>query len=325
MKSFNMLNNKIGDLAEKFAVKGKVKLVGSNQRRGQLFTSDYDLLAEIKGKPDLLARYFKEVMLDISKKQYYFMDFKAGLDKRLLFDFNEDDLQAYLKNELIPESYKKHILDSKGEERVKLIRDLFILRWQPKDIIDGFVTLVDGEKYALKDALMDDTTIKLDIVIPVGDRFAEVSELYVYKHPVDDSKSVLQSLADDIEMYRHSNSMKSLKRLFSMLELTNSEDPRLQKLEAFFNSEYGLLNKCANDLSILLLLTEKHTVPFTKIVSNLQMIKENLALTTLASKQIILSLDKITSKTYRVVCEKMITYLRGLINPKAKDLLRSLE
>jgi hypothetical protein len=55
------------------------------------------------------------------------------------------------------------------------------------------------------------------------------------------------------------------------------------------------------------------------------MIKENLALTTLASAHEILSLDKITSKTYRVICEKMITYLRGVINPEAKDMLRTIK
>ena len=325
MKTIDMLNNKIGAIAEKFAVKGKIKLVGSTQRRGQFFTSDYDIQTELKGRADTLANYFKEVMINIPKKQYYFMDFKAGLDKRLVYDFNEDDLQTYLKNPLISASYKKKIREAKGEHRVKLIRDLFILRWTPKDIVDGFIALVDGTKYSLKDALQDDTTIKLDIIIPVGDRFVEVSELYRYKQSVDDKKAIVQSLADDIEMYRHSNSMKSLKRLFSILEKTDAKDTRLQQLEMFFNSEYGLLNKCANDLAILLLLTAKHTIPFSSVVSNVQMIKENLALTTLASAHKILSLDKITSKTYRVICEKMITYLRGVINPEAKDLLRTIK
>jgi hypothetical protein len=319
MKTTNMINAKIGSLIERFAIKGKVKLVGSNQRRGALFTSDYDISTELHGRPAVLAYYFKKVMQEIPKKDYYFMDFKAGLDKRLVYDF--EDLNKYLQNPLIRASYKKKILASKGEAQVKLIRDLFILRWTPADITNGFVKLIDGTKYSLEDALQDDTTIKLDIVIPVGDRYAEVSEMYMYKQSEVDNDEVLHSLADDIELFRHENTMKSLKRLYSIIFLKNPKDLRLHKLDEFFNSEYGLLNKCANDLAILLLLTSKHTVPFQNVLSNLQMIKENISLSSVAEKQKVLLLDTVSAKNMRKICEKMISYLRGLINPVAKELL----
>jgi hypothetical protein len=322
MKTTDMLNNKIGALIERFAVHGKVKLVGSQQRRGQLFTSDYDISTQLSGRPETLARYFKAVMQAIPKKDFYFMDFKAGLDKRLVYDFNDDDISTYLKNQLIPAAYKRKIRAAKGEARVKLIRDLFILRWTPADIIQGFIKLVDGTKYSLEEALQDDTTIKLDIVIPVGDRFAEVSEKYMYMQTVPNGSQIMRSLADDIEMFRHENSMKSLKRLFSILEINDAKDWRLARLEAFFNSEYGLLNKCANDLDILLLLTEKHAIPFKTVVSNLQMIKENLASTVAASSVKILTLDSVTVHNYRKISEQLIKYLRGVINPVAKDVLR---
>jgi hypothetical protein len=55
------------------------------------------------------------------------------------------------------------------------------------------------------------------------------------------------------------------------------------------------------------------------------MLKENLALTSVASKRKILMLNKITIKNYREIINKMIEYLRGLINEPAKQLLRSLE
>jgi hypothetical protein len=77
-KTLDLLNNKIGTLVDKFAIHGKVKLVGSQQRRGQLFTSDYDLLTQLKGRPELLARYFKEVMLDIPKKKILFHGLQGG-------------------------------------------------------------------------------------------------------------------------------------------------------------------------------------------------------------------------------------------------------
>lgn len=324
MKTIDMVDNTIGELVEKFAVKGKVKLIGSNQQRGLLYVSDYDIMTTIKGRAETLANYFKKVMEEIPKKDYYFMDFKAGLDKRLVYDFDEDNLKEYLQNPLISKSYKDKILKSKGEDKIKLIRDLFILRWTPHDIINGYVNLVDGSKYSLVDALQDDTIIKLDIIIPVGNMFAEVSENYIYKQEPTDTKQIIKDLSNDIEKYKYKNTMKSLKRLYSIISLKNPNDKRLLKLEEFFNSQYGLINKVANDLDVLLLLNEKHTIQWIKLYDNLQLLKERLALTDIVSKKQILKLNKINSKSFVSVCEDMITYLRGLINPVAKKLLSSI-
>ena len=76
---------------------------------------------------------------------------------------------------------------------------------------------------------------------------------------------------------------------------------------------------------VLLLLTEKHDIAFDKIVSNVQMLKENMALSSVASKKQILKLNKITPKNYKNIISNMIEYLRKLINPAAKKLLHSLE
>ena len=322
-KSIEMLNNAVGTIINKFGIHGKIKLVGSQQRRGLLYVSDTDILTLLQGRPELLARYFREVVQEIPKRSYFFMDMKCGLDKRLLFSFDSDDLEEYLQNPLIPRSYAKKVMEAKGEDRVKLIRDLFILRWTPAEIIAGVKKLIDGTEYTLSEALLDNTIIKLDIIIPVADRYAEVSEMYIYKQ--DQTGDVAKSLASDIELYRHKNSMKSLKRLYSIIEAENKNDARLPKLADFFNSEYGLLNKSANDLAVLLLLTDKHDIPFEKIFSNLQYIKENLALTTIVSKPKILMLNKITAKNYRAKVEKLIEYLRSKINPVAKDFLKNIE
>jgi hypothetical protein len=54
------------------------------------------------------------------------------------------------------------------------------------------------------------------------------------------------------------------------------------------------------------------------------MIKENLASTAAASKEKVLTLDTVTVHNYRKVIEKLIKYLRGVINPVAKDVLRGI-
>jgi len=316
-----MLNNNVGDLIEKFAINGKMKLIGSNAKRGLLFTNDYDIITKLKDRAEILANHFKKVIQEIPKKDYYFMDFKAGLDKRLVYDFDNDNLEEYLKNPLITKKYKLNIRNSKGEERIKLIRDLFILRWKPQETINGYVKLVDGSHYSLVDALKDNTIIKLDVIIPVGERLAEVSENYIYRQSKPDDKQIIKDLADDIEKYKYDNTMKSLKRLYSIMKLDKPNDKRLDKLEEFFNSQYGLINKVANDLALLLDLKEKHNVPFKLMYDNIQMLKEQLALTNLVSKKKILELDKINEKNYDLI-NNYILYLRGIINPEAKELLR---
>jgi hypothetical protein len=314
----------VGDLIHKFSITGKCKLIGSTQYRGQLFTSDYDIATTLKGRAGTLAHHFKKVIESIPTKSYYFMDFKAGLDERLVFDFEKDTLETWLKDPLIPEAKRKEIRDAKGEARVKLIRDVFILRWTPEDITRGYVLLCDGTKYPLEDALQDDTIIKLDVVIPVGNGFAEVSENYHYRQQTDNLESVVKQLADDLEKYRWTHSMKSLKRLYSILELTNPKDARLPVLTQFFNSEAGLINKVTRDLELLLLLTEKHAIPFRKIQANVQMLKERLACTTLVSPRQVLGLNKLTQRNYRNTLEKLVAYLLSITNPLAKALLQKL-
>jgi len=320
-----MLDNKLSTIIHKFAVKGKVKLIGSNQYRGFLFGTDYDISTVLKGRAETLANHFKQVIQTIPKRSYYFMDFKCGLDKRLIYDFDKDSLSEYLENPLIPKTYKEKIKDATGEDRVKLIRDLFILRWTPQDITKGYLVLVDGKPYPLVEALQDDTIIKLDIVIPVGNSFAEVSENYYYRQsPENENGSLVQALSDDIEKYKHENSMKALKRLYSILTLTSPKDSKLEVLEIFFNSQIGLINKVKNDLELLLLLTEKYFIHFDKIVANVQQLKERLASTTLVSPTKLLSLDKITPSNFRKKIQKVIDYLLSIMNPVAKKLLKRI-
>ena len=318
-----MIDNKIANFIHKFSVQGKVKLIGSSQYRGMLFTTDYDITSKLEGRAEILADHFKKVMQSIPKKSYYFMDFKCGLDKRFIFDFDKDNLDKYLQNPQIPKAYKEEIMNATGEEQVKLIRDLFILRWSPHDITRGYVLLIDGKHYSLEEALEDDTIIKLDIIIPVGDRFAEVSENYYYKQ--SPTESITKQLADDIEKYKHKNSMKSLKRLYSILQKVNPNDSRLTILRDFFNSEIGLINKVKNDLELLLTLTDKHPISFDKITSNVQILKENLSNTTLVSPTKIKLLNTIKPLNFRNIIQSIIDYLLDIMNPVAKTLLKKLQ
>jgi hypothetical protein len=284
MKTTEMIQDAVAKPIHKLAVHGKYKLIGSNAKRGLLYTSDYDIYDKVNDKPSILANYFSK--LDFSKM--YFMDFKAGKDP-----------------------YQP---DGK-------------LRWTPRELKQKFKYLNDGKtKIDLKDALQQDMVIKLDVIIPIGDTFAEVSENYDYKQSKMSKKETLKSLETDVEEYSKENSMKALKRFYSVLLLEGKKSHKKEQieLESFFNSEYGLLNKVANDLELLELLVSTHKIDFKKIKSNTEFLKERLGHSNLAPDALVLEFNKIKSANYKKVIKNIVSRIRAIINPVAKDLLRKL-
>jgi hypothetical protein len=57
--------------------------------------------------------------------------------------------------------------------------------------------------------------MKADLVIPVADRFAEVS-IHYYRNPVEPK---VESLMDDVKEYSKTDSLKALKRLYSIYSM----------------------------------------------------------------------------------------------------------
>ena len=60
IKDIDMINDKVKKEIIKYAVKGKVKLIGSNSIRGLLFTNDIDIETDLQGSPTAIANYFKK-------------------------------------------------------------------------------------------------------------------------------------------------------------------------------------------------------------------------------------------------------------------------
>ena len=113
--------------------------------------------------------------------------------------------------------------------------------------------------------------MKADLVVPVGDRFAEVS-IHYYRNPV---KPQIKSLEADVKKYWKTNKMKALKRLYSIYKMENKNTDALQD---FFNSEYGLINKCINDLELLDKI--KTMISKEAYEKNMDYIRSTLATTT---------------------------------------------
>jgi len=338
-KTVEMLNSKTADVINSFAVSGKIRLIGSNSLRSSRYGSDYDIETILKGVSiPKIARMLQEEFKKASKNpDIYITDFKAGYDPRLVYkgDYTDNSLKKYLKNPLVRPATKKAILASSGEERIERVRDLFILRWTPQDIQRGFVKLIDGTQRTLEQALQDKTTTKIDLLTKVGDRFAEISENYYIKvgdkgnfSQIPTKKETEDSLEEDIHYYSKVDSFKSLKRLFSLLQLDGKKKnkEKLENLVKFFNGNVGYMNKIKNELGILeTLLTGDFRHPkWEDIRDNLQMIKEQIAeIYSIPVKNSIFSeIDHTTPATALSLVRSIKDYFSQKINEISKDFLR---
>jgi hypothetical protein len=184
------------------------------------------------------------------------------------------------------------------------------MRWTPQQLKKGV-----NKSKTLETAIQEDMLIKLDFVVPVGDTFAEVSEIYETRYQTPKTRQEIEKeLEKDIENYtKEGNAMKALKRFFSLLNLTKGDKKIKNRLIHFFNSEVGYINKCANDLELLEQI--KTQISKQEYINNIQMIKEKLGRLSWVNQ--LHYLDELQ-------VGKMIQYLRNLISPIAKEELRKI-
>ena len=193
-----------------------------------------------------------------------------------------------------------------------------------------------GKKKWLKDAVMDKTRMKIDLLGKVGNQFVEVSEIYSIKNK-DGSNVVKKSkeeecdeYEDEIHYYSKTNSFKALKRLFSALKLDGEKEnlPAMEKLVTFFNSQVGYLNKIRNELGILeLLLTQDFRKPkWEDVEANLQYIKEQVSdIFELPIKEKVFSIfDDMTAPNALVRIRELMKYFGEIINGHSRTFLKTI-
>jgi hypothetical protein len=335
-KTLEMVNNNVRQFINEFAIKGKYRLIGSNSLRAIHYASDYDVETQLKNMtPKLVAKRFKKQFYDAKKSDnLWITDFKCGWDERLVYrgDYSEASVKNYLQNTLIPKSYREKVLKSVGEDRIDLIRDLYILRWKYEDIMRGSVKLFDGKYKKLVDCILDKTPLKIDLIGKVGDMFVEMSENYYitignkknYTHKP--SRAELETdFQDEIHYYASRDKFKALKRIFSLLQIEGEKGVRMENLITFFNSEVGYLNKIKNELTILKTLLEQdfRPVKYEDIYNNLQVIKEQIAnvYKIPIDDKLFKMIDEMTEKNVKTGIDCLIRYFQAKINLNSKDFL----
>ena len=333
-KKIDEINSNIEDVVKLFAVRGKYRLIGSNSLRSSQYGVDYDVETHFGGNnpADALQKAYHKAL---NNPNIFVIELKCGIDPRLEYkgDYSQESLEEYLQNPLIPEGARKEILATSGEEQIKLVRDLYILRWTPQEVAKGKIQLIDGSYRTLTEALNDDTIQKIDLITKVGDQFAEISENYYFKGKNDQQKDTQKdleaSLEEDIHYYSKIDSFKALKRLFSLYRLHPAKHKtQMDKLVTFFNGQVGLLNKIRAELGILdTLLNETfRKVAWIDAYNNLQFIKEQISQVyqVPVAQKVFKQIDQVKKNNIRSLVVALKDYFTNKVNIESKEFLKNM-
>ena len=231
-KTLNDYSNDVKQVFNTLTISGDYRVIGSASFKKIKYSSDYDLeelIKEHKGRNtlDKIYQMFKKKFQDCKADSNYFItDFKCGL--------NTD-----------------------GEP----------LRWEYKDMMKGYKILEDGRKMTFQQCILIKTMMKLDLVVLIDGIFTEFSENYYFtigndsnyfeheQEPEHIETGILKALDEYLNVYQ--NYWKSLKRLFSLSVRDSKKHMKyIKRMITFFNGKTGLINKCKNELEILMLVIE---------------------------------------------------------------------
>jgi len=326
-KSISMMNKQVQDVADKISIHSTYKLLGSNSYRGMIYPSDVDLFSPDKTKETSMWLFFKNLFTskEYVRGDFLFMDFKAGLNHALLFD-EEENVASYLERNksVIPKDIQDGIKNSRGEERQDLMKDLYVLRWTPDEIIKGEKTVYGGSKISFENAVKDDTIIKLDVAVPTGYTFIDLTEVYTFQNKPISKAEMIRQLEEDVSFYSRRNTLKSMKRMYSVLKVNNTNKKMQKQLVDIFNSPLGAMNKLKNDIDYFIAVCEKHTIAWDVIQMNLQMFKHTYFNFEDSQPMFSKKIDDASKKDFIKILEELSDALRIIINQKAKIELEKL-
>jgi len=277
------INNNIKIIGKLMTLNSKINIVGSANVKRNLYYSDYDLFQKVKGKSEqLIYNHFKAVFNIIkSSSNVVISDFKLG----------EDD---------------------KGDA----------LRWDYSDIMKG-----NNNGVSFSEALKMESIIKLDIIVYMNGRFIEISEVYnVYldgKSNMNYSKDeVLKDITEDYkDLVNDGNYFKALKRMYSIIELNNMNDPRLNILIDYFNQPIGLLYRCKSDLETINIILHYNKFTLEQIKESLQYLKEIVSAYPITNN--LNQISTLTNKDkMKKELNKQIKIIKEYVNMESKQFLQ---
>ena len=272
-------------------------VVGSMSMRSQLYAGDYDCfetikLAETSDKVavDRLTKRFKQIVSDLLKlRNIYVGDIKAGSivawevidpkahiknDKVIGYDSNECKaklLKLKTSKVITDEEYKttlKKLITSPSPEEFITIKNSIrfnILRWKAKDVLNGYLTLRNGDKFTLEQAFITPAIVKVDVIAYVqNSKYTDFSVIYQFfnnnKVLNDGMMKIEPSLKENVlDYFNDGNYFKMSKRMFALAKLKNWEKD-FKVLGQMFNGDLGRIYSVFGDIGTMLYIfqNEQH-------------------------------------------------------------------
>jgi len=161
------------------------------------------------------------------------------------------------------------------------------IRWDRQSIAKGYQIIEDVKIYFV-DCLQEKSSIKLDVISLIDGLFHEFSEIYfltfgdykTYDPVYTKKKNIETSLLIDVKKYQEKgNYMKTLKRLFAYLRISETDPALQQELVSFFNSSVGELSSYKSDLELISIMLEQSFRPVKRkdIIYNLKYIEKHIS------------------------------------------------
>jgi len=379
-------------------VEGNAEMYGSFNYKALPFPSDIDLIEEIAFYNDSMEEMKQRVtkgIVNIVKyirqdRGYYFSELKAGLIEELYYDIGDWDyiksqptsyspefVKGFYQNAMINNLITKKqymsitdlIKDNPSLEDFqtlqKRIRDLYILRWNQKEVIDKkkkiFVHTSNAKFIKLEDCVLQKTHLKIDMITAINNRFIEVTNFFVISNVVNGIKkninlpgrsyefsNIIDTLKEDIEKHTtgiYTSPIKMLKRMWSLcrLEILDDRDnypivinQYLEDITPILRSPYALFYQIKSELSNIGILLESKYFPIIGILRHVVTIMERLTYVIGISydesvlneffKGMIKSYNPHTKKLARVLFYRYMNNAQEYIeNILAKQLIPKLE
>ena len=297
--------------------------VGSYKYNIHKYPGDIDIFETIVGCCTLneaklsIMKKIQGIAKKVKRSKTMFLsDFKAGIDDRMkvyigtlklgkIKDYNVKLIKRDIKN-----LYNQHLITRKfyntlnklvkskptvreWESLSEILRSKYVVRWTNEEIMKGWKKLPLNKKIYLDEALTHNSTVKIDLLVKINNRFTEVTNYFflVYK---DRQKNInvlnaelddyIQSINEDIYKYsskEHKNSLKVVKRLFNKYSvLTNKHDiysKELKKMAPLFNSEAARLSQIVEECTVLQDIQNKaKSAPQAAMKKQIQSFKERI-------------------------------------------------
>lgn len=233
-KKYHKNINKIGKIMA--IVESKNRIVGSASIKSNIYYSDYDFFEKVKEVSEKdIYQHFRDIFIQVSNKENMIVsDLKCGVR---------------------PD----------GEP----------IRWNQQQMLRN-----DNNGLTFEECIKHKGIIKVDIIYLLNGRFIELTN--VYQIVIDGESNMDYSVEQIVEeitneykqKIKEGNYFKSLKKLYSVMKITNPSDLRLVKLLNYFNSPIGLLYRCKSDLETLLVAINSSEFDLNEVKNSLEMIKE---------------------------------------------------